>query len=124
MAQQFELEYVTSAVSLRDRDGIIVHIVNDGAANEDAQVFIFRALVPGLRLLLIAESLLFRRTLLRASRLLPLRLVSIGFVLRRLLRIYSKGVIRATAELGLCSHSYISAGRFCNFRITNRERIW
>jgi len=38
----FELEYVTSAVSVRDGDGIVVHVVNDSGMAENTRVVLFQ----------------------------------------------------------------------------------
>jgi hypothetical protein len=39
---RFELEYVTSAVSVQKGDGIVVHVVNDSAVNENSRVVIYQ----------------------------------------------------------------------------------
>lgn len=38
----FELEYVTSAVSMLDNDGIVVHVVNDSGVAENVRVVIYQ----------------------------------------------------------------------------------
>ncbi|MEA2562381.1 MAG: hypothetical protein QOH06_3885 [Acidobacteriota bacterium] len=38
----FELEYVTSAVSVLPNDGIVVHVVNDSSVAESTRVVIYR----------------------------------------------------------------------------------
>jgi hypothetical protein len=42
MAQAFEFEYVTSTVSVLKGDGIVVHVVNDSAAEGEAQAIIYQ----------------------------------------------------------------------------------
>lgn len=39
---RFEFEYVTSAVSVSKGDGIVVHVVNDSGAAENARVVIYQ----------------------------------------------------------------------------------
>ncbi len=38
----FDLEYVTSAVSVLVNDGIVVHVVNDSGVAEDTRVVIYQ----------------------------------------------------------------------------------
>jgi hypothetical protein len=38
----FELEYVTSAVSVQANDGIVVHVVNDSGVAESTRVVVYR----------------------------------------------------------------------------------
>ena|SRR5688500_9127353 len=42
MAHNFEIEYVTSTSSVLEKDGIVVHVVNDDAAAADVQVVIYQ----------------------------------------------------------------------------------
>jgi hypothetical protein len=39
---KFQFEYVTSAVSLLNGDGIVVHVINDSNIAEDVQVIIYK----------------------------------------------------------------------------------
>ena len=41
MAPEFELEYVTSAVSLMNGDGIVIHVVNDSDNSHQTQAVIY-----------------------------------------------------------------------------------
>ncbi|HEU4391976.1 MAG TPA: hypothetical protein VFV34_29590 [Blastocatellia bacterium] len=49
VAPVFTVEYVTSAVSVMKGDGIVVHVVNDGAALENARVVIYQNTGAGAR---------------------------------------------------------------------------
>ena len=42
VSSPFELEYVTSSVSMRDNDGIVVHVVNDSGVTESTRVVIYK----------------------------------------------------------------------------------
>ncbi len=43
----FNIEYVTSAVSLLKGDGIVVHAINDSTVSENARMIIYRATGAG-----------------------------------------------------------------------------
>jgi hypothetical protein len=42
MGSAFELEYVTSAVSVLSGDGIVVHVVNDSGVGENTRVVLYQ----------------------------------------------------------------------------------
>jgi hypothetical protein len=42
MPNGFEFEYVSSSVSVLNGDGIVVHVVNDSANNEETQAIIYQ----------------------------------------------------------------------------------
>ena len=125
MAQQFEFEYVTSAVSLRDGDGIVVHIVNDSAVDEDAQVFIFQGTGAGANT--VVDS--------GVTSVSPNFTAGIAFTtsasgeywLR--VRASSENLIPKVSFEQLQNSGFVPVvtyrpGDFAIFRITDRERIW
>jgi hypothetical protein len=125
MAQQFEFEYVTSAVSLRDGDGIVVHIVNDSAVDEGDQVLIFQGTGAGANTVVDTG----------VTSVPPNFTGGLGFAISASgeywvrIKVSSENLIPKVSFEQLRNSEFVPVvtyrpGDFAIFRITDRERIW